>query len=566
MSGLGNTTKEKIDELFGFYHSQGYLYKNSGSILVTVVLFVVFFLINSYLFININTKYYKKNWTAFRCDPAVMPFAGLINAPPGEDKFDYTFKNFSFCLNKLLDDIVSFIMAPITFLIEIVILVYTAITLMIDEIVRMIDTVRTAIISIVLSILGVIMNFLIPFQKIILKAKVIMKKVHATNVTAMFTFLGTYMAMMSGILVAYEMLITFAFVLAAIIVVVWAVWLAFLGLNPVPAAIAVSLTVVLVVLLSLIIRIVVFTKDILGADAPSGLPGIPSKPHLCFGPHTPINIVGHGLIPISKVKTGMVINDVKQSRVTSVLKLTTSGQKIYKILDKETGFYLFVTGEHRIRAKIDGSYKWVAMKQHPDAVLVDDFAESHLYCLNTDYKVINVGEHWFKDWDDLHKKDYAKLQVAANKMSNITNTNTINTINTNVTTKMIHPLFENGFHSSSPISLKNGMKIPIKHVKPGDVLANGAKVYGIVNIMNTFKLGRFEDGVICTYNCYVRNNNGNAVPINIYSRKKDIYDNIKYDYKTDEPEDLWHLVTDIGRISCGNMEILDYNYNIDIHL
>ena len=35
-----------------------------------------------------------------------MPFAGIINTPPGESKLDFTFKNFSFCLNKLLDDIV----------------------------------------------------------------------------------------------------------------------------------------------------------------------------------------------------------------------------------------------------------------------------------------------------------------------------------------------------------------------------------------------------------------------------------------------------------------------------
>ena len=225
-----NSSKdERIGKLYGFLKGQGYLYKNAISLGVTIVLFIVFFLINSYLFININTNYYKKNWVEWRCDPAVMPFAGIINAPYGESKFEYTFKNFSFCLNTLLDDIVSFIMAPIVFLIEIVTLVYTAIMLMIDEIVRMFDYIRSAITAIILYILGIIMNFLIPFQKIFIKTKVIMKKVHATNVTAMFTFLGTYMAMMSGILIAYELLIIFTFILAAIIVVVWGIWLAFLG-------------------------------------------------------------------------------------------------------------------------------------------------------------------------------------------------------------------------------------------------------------------------------------------------------------------------------------------------
>ena len=58
----------------------------------------------------------------------------------------------------------------------------------------------------------------------------------------MFTFIGTYFALVSGILMTYEILIIAAFVMAAIIVVVWGIWLAFLGLNPVPLVIAIGLT------------------------------------------------------------------------------------------------------------------------------------------------------------------------------------------------------------------------------------------------------------------------------------------------------------------------------------
>ena len=65
------------------------------------------------------------------------------------------------------------------------------------------------------------------------------------------------------------------------------------GLNPIPAAIAVALTLILVIILALIIRIIIFVQVILGGSV---LPvnGVPTQPHLCFGPNTPINIVGKG--------------------------------------------------------------------------------------------------------------------------------------------------------------------------------------------------------------------------------------------------------------------------------
>lgn len=563
---MSESKTERVNNLYGFINSQGYLYKNGMSVAITVVICIIFFLINSYLFININTNYYKKNWVEWRCDPVVMPFAGIINTPPGESKLDFTFKNFSFCLNKLLDDIVAFIMAPIIFLIEIVTLVYTAIMLMIDEIVRMFDYLRNAITQIILAILGVIMNFLIPFQKIFIKAKVILQKVHATGITSMFTFIGTYFALVSGILMTYEILIIAAFVMAAIIVVVWGIWLAFLGLNPVPLVIAIGLTVVLVIALALIIIITSFIKNDLGFDVSSSLPGVPSKPHLCFGPNTPINIVGKGSIPISQIQPGMVINDVKKSTITSVLKLSTDGQTIYKLYDNNLKTELFVTGEHRVRAKINGEYKWLPMKKHPNAILAgpEDFDETFLYCLNTTSKIVKVGETLFKDWDDLHRNDYFNLQKAAYKHS-FCKTADDQFYSNLISPQTIHTIFENGFHSSTLISLKNGNKIPIKDVKIGSVLENGATVYGVVNIKNTFELKKYDTNTICTNGCYVRNGK-KAIPINIYCHEKEIHTLIKHNYRLNKPSHLWHLVTDLGFISCENMEILDYNYNIDIHL
>jgi hypothetical protein len=313
----------------------------------------------------------------------------------------------------------------------------------------------------------------------------------------------------------------------------------------------------------------IFIKDDLGFDVNSNLPGVPSKPHLCFGPNTPINICDKGNIPISEIKPGMKIKDSKKSVITSVLKLSTDGQQIYKLYDNKLKMDLYVTGEHRVQAIIDGKRKWISMKSHPKAILLkpEDFNDSYLYCLNTSSKMVKIGENWFKDWDDLHADNYTKLQNTIFKNVKFSSLDKNLLFNKLVNPETIHPVFENGFYSSTLVSLQDGSKIPIKDIKIGSVLKNGATVYGVVNIMNTFQLKQYDANLICTDGCYVHSGK-KAIPINIYSREKEVEASalIKHNHRLNKSDDLWHLVTDLGFISCEDIELLDYNYNIDIHL
>ena len=503
--------KKTIDDIFIFYNSRGYLYRNSGAVGITIVLLIVFFLINSYLFININNAFYKKNWTQYRCDPAIIPFAGIINAPSDENTMEYTFKNFSYCMNKILDDIVSFIMSPVIYVISVITAVYKAIEIMIIEIVRMFDYLRTAIMAIVSAVLGVVMNFLIPFQKLIIKLKVIYKKVHATTVTSMYTFFGTYMAMMSGVLIAYEVVIMFAFILAGIIIVLWIVWLAFLGLNPVPAVIASAMTVILVVILALIIKAAVFSEKLLAPNTPPSIPGVPSKP-ACFGGDSPIKVKNKGIIEMCDIEPGMILDDPEKSLVTAVFKLNSKNQKVYKIYDSVTKKYIYATCKHRILNK--NINKWVPIEKHPDAISVV-YNEPYLYCLNTNSKTIIIGEHKFKDWDDMYKNEYPLLESKLRKNSRQYKSMENGFVNPNT----LYTLFENGFHESTMISLKNKESKSIKKIKVGDVLENNGVVWGVVKILNSFTTKQYDENINCTEKCFVKSKNNTAVPIFLNNQK-----------------------------------------------
>ena len=77
------------------YDDVGFSEKYGGSILITGITIIVFFLLVSYFNIMINVEPIKKDWVNQRCNPGILPFAGLINPPPGVSAFKYTSDNFA---------------------------------------------------------------------------------------------------------------------------------------------------------------------------------------------------------------------------------------------------------------------------------------------------------------------------------------------------------------------------------------------------------------------------------------------------------------------------------------
>ena len=55
----------------------------------------------------------RQNWNDYKCHPGVMPFAGQIKITPGMTPLQFTSSNFSYCLNKVLVEVVKRFMEPI---------------------------------------------------------------------------------------------------------------------------------------------------------------------------------------------------------------------------------------------------------------------------------------------------------------------------------------------------------------------------------------------------------------------------------------------------------------------
>ena len=82
------------DYFYNIYKKNGYLDKYGGSVIATTFTLFFFFIILSYYYVMQKIDPIKENWAEERCKPSVMPFAGIINAPPNKSKLEFAQENF----------------------------------------------------------------------------------------------------------------------------------------------------------------------------------------------------------------------------------------------------------------------------------------------------------------------------------------------------------------------------------------------------------------------------------------------------------------------------------------
>ena len=102
---MSNIPETFIGKVKTIYKKNGYLDKYGGSVIITGLLLFITWLILSYHIVMRKVAPIKADWVNQRCSPSVMPFAGLINGPPGQSKFAYAGQNFTNCVSNILKQI-----------------------------------------------------------------------------------------------------------------------------------------------------------------------------------------------------------------------------------------------------------------------------------------------------------------------------------------------------------------------------------------------------------------------------------------------------------------------------
>ena len=450
------------------YKSQTWNKRYGGQIWTVLFIFFVW----AGIMVHLHSKNYisglRKNWTKNRCLPYVLPIAGHVYRPDGVSALDYTAENFTFCINQILSELMELAMIPILMLMA-------SISLIVDMILEAINAIRVFLawfINMILSILawifGILANLLVVAQRIGAIIPDSFSKLTGVFVTTVHLGQSMFDTSLSGFKIAINAMI----IIAIALIVVWFVLFIISGIDifcfgcwaTVPAAL---MFIANVIICTLLILCAVILKNAMAMA--NRAPLTPPAQHTnsvpnpaCFAENTNITLNSGEIKKISQLKLGNILLDGGQ--VTSIMKCSSANQSVYNL------YGIIVTGKHSVR---DHTNKWIYVEEHPDAILISEYREPFVYCINTSTKKIIINDICFSDWDDLDEMD----------LDDIKNNCCANTpLPMNFTTEDLHLYLDSGFSPATLIELEDGRSVELSEVDVNDVLKNGEKVEGVVYI------------------------------------------------------------------------------------
>ena len=564
-------------------------YDNYGDAMiftVIVVCVVTYIILNNY--IQQQKQFIKSDWKSKRCNPLYIPFAGKIKKKPDQSESEATSENFSYCLGNITKSVVSDAFKPVNIIIESVAEIFKGFYQALNSLRDMFEYIRTQIITIIKTIMIKIMMIVLPLQRVIMSINDVFQKSGGLVFTAMMILTGAYMTVMAGI----DSLILVAGIFLAYLVLQAAILYAipFVGW-----ALALAFTVLATVLTVYIAQSTNFRADAVnnspGKETMTNLHSVDSNKddqqnnteqddfktrlkknqkyftdklnslfsrntvkdsdhkgsnkktenyEACFDGNTVISLWGNKKIMIKDVNVGDRLVD--GSYVTAFIKASPSGQEFYNVNG------VIVTGNHKLLY----DDQWIPVSSYSNSIELPDYNTEFIYCINTTSKKIFINGLLFTDWDDLDEYDMLELRIK-----------TLIKTETPLTPYCVHIHLDGGFNEDTMIELEDGRSIKISDVCVNDVLRFGENVLGIVKI----------DGknVSCVKKFIVNNNTFIGGPNLLYFQDDvGIKKTVKLNdincselKKTQQPEFLYHLVTDKSSFYVNGVKFYDYNACIE---
>jgi hypothetical protein len=530
---------QSANKVKDLYQDLSYFDQYGTSVFIFFILVTILFVIYSYTKVMTNIQPIKDDWVNQRCKPQVIPFAGLINTPPGMSKVDFTQKNFTNCMQDILISITGEAVKPLTYVTYLLQEAFNVIGEAINFVRQMLSKIRTTMTTIAQELMGRLANIMVPIQTIIIAFLDSMEKVKGIMTAGIYTSLGTYYALKALMGAIVQFIIIILLILAALIVVLWII--------PFTWPVATTMTLVFISLAIPLAIIVVFMTQVLHVQTDMSIPGLPPKPSVCFDKNTMFNMNDGTKKSISVINVGDVLEN--NIIVTAKLRLNGEFSEMYNLHGT------IVSGSHYVK-HLD---KWIFVRSHPDAKKLQEYKEDIIYCLNTTAKEIVLNGDTYKDWDDLFEDNVKTLLEKCVRNNKRDKTHKLSNI---------HRFFDGGFIGSTQITLLNGNNIDIKDVEIGHVLRNGEIVYGLVEIEGKKLSGQ-----------YVYNLGGNNIfcggpNLNLSNKNLeklnstldiDLYNKYSKD-KIKKQDKLYHLLVDKGKFNVGEIQFYHYDSCVELFL
>jgi len=497
-----------LNKIIKTYDKLTYFDQYGGALVLFIIITIIILILISYFHTMINIQPIVDDWPNQRCNPAYIPFAGFITHPEGVSATDYTSENFTYCTQNILSSVTGFAVQPLTSITNALQSIANIIKNAIQSIRAMFDKVRSSMQAVSQEIMGRIMNIMMPLMQIIISFKDLVSKIQGTMTAGLFTLLGGYYTLKSLMGAIAQFIIIILIALAIMIAIFWIV--------PFTWGAAIANTVIFIAISIPMAIILAFMVDVLKVS-----PGLSIPKVKCFDKDTLLKMNDGTFKKIIDIEIGDVL--FNNNIVTAKIKVTSEGSQMYVLNN------IIVSNSHIVKYQD----KWIPVSQHPCAYKYNSYNDEFLYCLNTTYKIIEINDTIFTDWDEIYDETLNK--VINNQITPVPNIYSI------------HESLDCGFSSSTKIQLNDDSYVDIDKIKINDILQNGEKVYGIVEIDGLSLIQQFR------YNLGKNKFIEGYAPNLIFIDKEIIHMNDK----------LYHLLTDNGTFKIENTIIKDYNAAID---
>jgi hypothetical protein len=544
MDNISNTTNTNanIDSMLNsaktinnMYKKVGYFDEYGGSVFLFILLTILLFVAHSYSVVMLNIKPIKENWAAERCKPGVIPFAGLINAPPGTSMNDYTNENFQYCLQNILISITGYAVQPITYATSLLNNVYSELAQGLDYMNNLMANIRANMAIMTQNTMSRIANVLVPLQHILIVFKDFMGKAKGIFTASLYTSLGTYFALKSFLGAIGQLLIIILMILAGLIIGFWLIpftWPTAITMT----AIFVSVSIPLAIMLA-------FMSEVLHIQIDSPIPALPSKPNMCFDKNTILKMNDGKIKKISDIQPGDLLWN--QNQVTAKLTLDAANVEMYDLHG------IIVSAEHCVYYHD----LRIPVKNHPFSKKILSYKEPLIYCLNTSKKYIELDYLVFSDWDEVYEKELDMLREKLPLDAVIKDK------------EWVHRYFDSGFSPNTILTTNHGEKIEIKDILIRHTLEKGETVIGIVEIygwnLEVQKIYEFDNLVVeGGPNLQVFNNSEWFSTLDNSSMRENGY----FSEIIPKKGKLYHLLTNKKTFSIEGVQFRDYNSAVELFI
>lgn len=520
------TPKPGLDNINKLYNKITFFDSYYGSFLQLSFITIVFVVVIVYCSLMSRAELIKKDWDNQRCNPTVMPFAGLINKPDGMSVNDFTKKNYADCAKTIQNGTTTMSTNPLNFIMGSLTTLMEEVKKSVNDSKGMVGNVSSSFGTAGDEIAERIKIIIVPIQQFILGLKDLISKTQATITASLYTFMGAFMTMKTLVGAIVELAIKILSIMVGVIVALWIAAVFF----PFSAIAAGTMTALFVVITTTLITVIALMVESLKIHPSTGLPKLK-----CFDKDT-IFTMNDGS---KKRVIDIVVGDILQhnNHVTGKFKVESAGSNMYDLHN------VLVSNSHIVK---HGDC-WIPVSEHPDAIRIAFYEQPFLYCMNTSSKEIHINGLCFTDWDEVFDDDLQNLKDNA-RLHDITE---------------IHSRLGSGFVGHTAIKLNDGTVKELRRVQVGDVLEHGNRVYGIVQIDG---LGLFEQ---CKYK--LLDNTFVDGGVNLCVCDERVMVDTTLDIVDKKPlitkhRVLYHLLTNTDTFFCNGIRFHDYNASIDLFL